>query len=93
MTGGMAFVYDIDDVLPIHINGESVVYQRLESAHWEEVLKKMIADHAENTHSEFAQALLADWDWEREKFYQVCPKEMLNKLEHPISDEIAQQTA
>jgi len=21
-----------------------------------------------------------------DKFYQVCPKEMLNKLEHPLND-------
>ena len=93
MTGGMAFIYDADNLLPVHINDESVVYQRLSSRHWEEVLKGMIADHVEHTQSPFAESLLANWSWEREHFYQVCPKEMINKLAQPLSDEMAQQSA
>ena len=93
MTGGMAFIYDADNLLPVHINDESVVYQRLASRHWEEVLKGMIADHVEHTQSPFAESLLANWSWEREHFYQVCPKEMINKLAQPLSDEVAQQSA
>lgn len=87
MTGGMAFIYDADDTLPANINEDNVVYQRISSDYWAGVVKNMVADHANYTQSPLAQSLVADWDWELGKFYQVCPKEMLNKLEHPLNDE------
>ena len=37
------------------------------------------------TQSRFAEALLRDWDLEKDKFHQVVPKEMLDKLEHPLT--------
>ncbi len=37
------------------------------------------------TQSRFAEALLRDWDLEKDKFLQVVPKEMLDKLEHPVT--------
>jgi glutamate synthase (NADPH/NADH) large chain len=30
--------------------------------------------------------MLADWDRARHRFWQVCPKEMLSRLAHPLSD-------
>jgi glutamate synthase (NADPH/NADH) large chain len=86
MTGGMAFVYDPDELLPIAINDESVVYQRLASSYWEGVLRGMIEEHVRETHSVFANNLFADWETARTKFWQVCPKEMVSRLEHPLSD-------
>ena len=53
----------------------------------------MIMDHADYTQSPFAESLLANWSWEREHFYQICPKEMINKLAEPLSDAPVQQTA
>jgi glutamate synthase (NADPH/NADH) large chain len=35
MTGGMAFVLDEDGSFAAHANPESIVWQRLDSAHWE----------------------------------------------------------
>ncbi|MFZ8455728.1 hypothetical protein ACO1M1_14605, partial [Staphylococcus aureus] len=49
MTGGMAFIYDERETLPIHINDESVIYQRLASAHWEQVLRRQVESHAQET--------------------------------------------
>ena len=86
MTGGMAFVYDPGDELERRINPETVVYQRLESAHWEGVLKDLVAEHARETGSRYAQGLLDDWEVEIGHFRQVCPKEMLDRLDHPLSD-------
>ncbi|MGH7187251.1 MAG: glutamate synthase large subunit, partial [Pseudomonadota bacterium] len=86
MTGGMAFVYDEADDLPRCINPDSVVWQRLASAHWERRLKDLVAEHARETQSRFAARLLADWPLERGRFWQVAPKEMLARLEHPLSD-------
>ncbi|WP_119420501.1 glutamate synthase large subunit [Desertibaculum subflavum] len=89
MTGGMAYVYDPEDELPVLINDESVVYQRIASAHWDGVLRELIAEHARETGSIFAQSLLADWERERDRFWQVCPKEMVHRLAHPLSDQAA----
>jgi glutamate synthase (NADPH/NADH) large chain len=86
MTGGMAFVYDPNETLPIAINDESVVYQRLASSYWEGVLRGMIEEHIRETQSVYAGNIFGDWDAQRGKFWQVCPKEMIARLEHPLSD-------
>ncbi|HUN50163.1 MAG TPA: glutamate synthase-related protein, partial [Candidatus Sulfotelmatobacter sp.] len=87
MTGGMAFVYDPHALLPVHINEETVVYQRLASAHWEGVLQALVAEHVRETQSAYAAALLADWEVARGHIWQICPKEMLSRLAHPLRDE------
>ena len=87
MTGGMAFILDTDDTLPRHANPESIVWQRLESSHWEERLLELIGEHAKATDSPWAHSIIDDWDHWREQFWQVCPKEMIDRLEHPLSDE------
>jgi glutamate synthase (NADPH/NADH) large chain len=86
MTGGMAFVYDPQDGFKHRVNGDSVVYQRLESAHWESVLKSLAQEHVNETGSRYAARLLNDWNRELGHFWQVVPKEMLSRLVHPLSD-------
>jgi glutamate synthase (NADPH/NADH) large chain len=86
MTGGMAFVYDVGEALPVHINEESVVYQRIASKHWEGVVRALIERHARETQSGFAAKLLSEWDVTLGHFWQVCPKEMVQRLTHPLSD-------
>lgn len=87
MTGGMAFILDTDDTLPRYANPESIIWQRLESSHWEERLLELIGEHAKATDSPWAHSIIDDWDHWREQFWQVCPKEMIDRLEHPLSDE------
>ena len=89
MTGGMAFVLDLEGRLESAINPESVVVQRLASSHWENVLRSLIAEHAAETGSRFATDVLRDWDVARDQIWQVCPKEMLSRLSHPLSVEEA----
>jgi glutamate synthase (NADPH/NADH) large chain len=86
MSGGMAFVYDEAGDFPLFVNGGSVVWQRLESQYWEQHLRALIEEHAEETQSRFARRLLNDWMLERGKFWQIAPKEMLDKLSAPLSD-------
>ena len=93
MTGGMAFVLDTDGSFEGHANGEAIVWQRLASAHWEAVLKALIEDHAAATGSKWSAEILADWDRWRDQFWQVCPKEMLSRLEAPLSDSEEQVVA
>jgi glutamate synthase (NADPH/NADH) large chain len=89
MTGGMAYLYDPEDQLPVLVNDDTVVYQRVASRHWEGVLKTLVETHAAETGSIFAQSLLTDWDREIGRFWQVCPKEMVHRLAQPLSDPAA----
>ncbi|RAU23100.1 glutamate synthase large subunit [Paramagnetospirillum kuznetsovii] len=84
MTGGMAFVYDADASFPKRANPESVIWLRPETEYWQGVLKDLVREHAEATQSAWAEAILTDWDRELPKFWQVAPKEMLARLEHPV---------
>ncbi len=89
MTGGMAFVYDVDKGLASHLNGDSVVTGPVAHSHWEGVLRRLIEEHARVTQSTVAHDLLADWDLMKQQFVQVCPKEMIPHLSHPLSMEDA----
>jgi len=54
--------------------------------HWEHELKSLIEAHVKETHSRWGATILANWENKRDQFWQIVPKEMLNRLSHPISD-------
>jgi glutamate synthase (NADPH) large chain len=87
MSGGMAFVLDTEENFEVRANGESIVWQRLASTHWETKLRALIAEHAIATDSKWSNAVLDDWDRWRDRFWQVCPKEMLSRLPEPLCDD------
>jgi glutamate synthase (NADPH/NADH) large chain len=87
MTGGMAFVYDPHGRFPIMANPDTLHWSKIASAHWDEHLRALVAEHAGRTHSVRAQKLLADWPEACARFWQITPKEMLSRLSHPLSDE------
>jgi glutamate synthase (NADPH) large chain len=93
MTGGMAFVHDEAGDFPRFANPDSVVWQKLASAHWEGVLLRLIEEHAGTTQSRFARRLLNDWALERGKIWQIAPKEMLSRLAEPLDDAVAARRA
>jgi glutamate synthase (NADPH/NADH) large chain len=84
MSGGMAFVYDRDDAFPGRVNGEAVIWQRVQTPYWEGVLKDLVAAHARRTQSRLAGELLLDWPRTLARFWQVVPKEMLRRLPEPL---------
>jgi glutamate synthase (NADPH/NADH) large chain len=86
MTGGMAFVYDPENIFEAHVNADTVTYQRIAAKHWEQVLKAAVAEHFAETASPRAENILSGWEWELPKFWQICPQEMLERLDHPLSD-------
>ncbi|MDZ7282270.1 glutamate synthase large subunit [Sphingomonas sanguinis] len=88
MTGGMAFIYDPEERFPRRANPENIVWQRLASAHWEGVLRGLVEEHAARTDSKWSKGLLEDWDRVAGHFWQVCPKEMLTRLAHPLDDSV-----
>jgi glutamate synthase (NADPH/NADH) large chain len=53
----------------------------------------LIAEHAEATDSQWAGSILEDWERRRGEFWQVCPKEMVSRLEQPLSDRPAREAA
>ena len=84
MTGGMAFVYDKEGLLPLRINLETVIYQHQMTPYWEKILKSMIEDHYNKTQSLYAKNILNSWEKEKLCFWQIIPKEMINKFEKPV---------
>ena len=89
MTGGMAFVYDADRLFAQHVNPDTVVWQRIETTHWQNVLKALIEEHRVETGSVLATQMLAQWDRELENFWQVVPIEMVSRLAQPLTDKVA----
>lgn len=86
MTGGMAFVYDPDADFERRANSATIMWQRFASAHWEAKARALIESHAQATDSQWATAILDDWPRARLHFWQVCPRELVNRLEHPLAD-------
>ena len=85
MTGGMAFVYDKNNNFEKRVNSESVIWQIPETDYWKNYLREIISEHVSETHSEHAKKILDNFESEIKNFYQVCPKEMLDKLDNPIT--------
>ncbi|NVO55866.1 glutamate synthase large subunit [Rhodobacteraceae bacterium B1Z28] len=88
MTGGMAYLYDPECKAEVLMNMETLVTCPVSVDHWEEQLKALIKRHATETGSRKAADILQHWDAEKVNFLQVCPKEMLNKLSHPLTTEV-----
>jgi len=87
MTGGMAYLYDPEGAGQALINPESVVVFTVQEDHWLNDLRSLIERHIAETDSRRAQEILQYWDQEKRNFLQICPREMLNKLEHPLGIE------
>jgi glutamate synthase (NADPH/NADH) large chain len=93
MTGGMAYLYDPEGQAETMMNMESLVTCAVTVDHWEGELKGLIERHLEETGSRKAADILQHWETEKTNFVQVCPKEMLDKLQHPLSLEQAAMPA
>ncbi len=85
MTGGMAFIYDKSKELTKKINPDSVVWQSVETDYWKNFLMELVKEHSEETGSEISKQVFNNFSEEVKNFVQVCPKEMVDKLKHPIT--------
>ena len=85
MTGGMAFVYDNNNTFENFVNPTSIVWQEVETDYWKKFLKESLNTFVKETNSKIAQKILNDFASELKKFKQICPIEMLDKLDNPIS--------
>ena len=93
MTGGMAFVYDPESTFENYVNPASVIFQKVETNYWTDFLHKLIESHVKETQSIYSNKILQNWHSEKEFFLQVCPKEMLDKLKHPLSNKTIHEKA
>jgi glutamate synthase (NADPH/NADH) large chain len=93
MSGGMAFVYDPEQVLPGRINPDMVIHQRIEVDHYADQLRALLTLHVKSTQSRLAETILAYFDTELDQFWQIVPQEMLDKLDVPVTREAAALTA
>ncbi|GGM08681.1 glutamate synthase [Pseudooceanicola nanhaiensis] len=87
MTGGMAFLYDPEGRAETLMNLETLVTCKVTVDHWMGQLRALIERHLDETGSRKAADILQHWDAEKDNFLQVVPKEMLNKLAHPVTVE------
>ncbi len=85
MTGGMAFIYDEKNDFENYANPTSIIWQSVETDYWKKFLKESIKDFETKTFSKKAKFILQNFEQELKKFKQVCPIEMLDKLDNPIS--------
>ncbi len=85
MTGGMAFIYDKSKEFEKKVNPESVVWQTVETDFWKNYLKELVLEHFKETSSELSKRIIDNFHEEFKSFIQVCPKEMISKLEQPIT--------
>ncbi|WP_371055933.1 glutamate synthase large subunit [Rhodosalinus sp. K401] len=87
MTGGMAYIHDPEGLAQQLINMETLVVCPVSVSHWEAELKDLVERHVAETRSRRGADILQNWEIELGNFLQVCPKEMLGKLSHPIGIE------
>ena len=80
MSGGIAYVYDPDEVFEGRVNMEMVALEPLDGDD-QQFLADVVAAHAEATDSEIARALLADWPTALGRFRKVMPKDYRRVLE------------
>jgi len=85
MTGGMAFIYDKENSFDKYVNPNSIIWQSIEIDYWKNFLKNNLKDFVRETQSNFAEKILNNFDEELQFFKQVCPIEMLDKLDNPIT--------
>ena len=85
MTGGMAFIYDEKDEFENFVNPASIIWQPVQTDYWKKFLKESIREFEANTFSKKAKRILENFETELKNFKQVCPIEMLDKLDNPIN--------
>eukprot|EP00798_Chlamydomonas_sp_ICE-L_P001365 gene1365-32729_t len=73
MTGGLGYFYDGEGDFCDKVNAEIVAVQRVSTDAGATQLKRLVMAHVEKTGSPKGTALLANWDVELSKFWQLVP--------------------
>ncbi len=81
MTGGVAYVYDPEELLPGRVNPQLVVLQRVVRAEHEQELRQLVHLHFLLTGSPRGRQVLRGWAQELPYFWRVAPKEAVAAIE------------
>ncbi len=73
MTGGVAYVLDLDDTFPLKLNAELVVHERLVEEEDIVAVQGLVYKHLERTESDRAKEILGDWHRYESKFWKIRP--------------------
>ncbi|AQS89463.1 glutamate synthase large chain [Neoasaia chiangmaiensis NBRC 101099] len=74
-TGGMAFVLDTDGNFESRINPDTLLWNRVDGAEYETMLRELIERHARETGSAYATELLHRWETTLGRFWHVVPRD------------------
>ena len=61
------------------------MWQPIETDYWKKYLKDKLEEFVTETNSKVAKKILSNYEKELQNFIQICPIEMLDKLENPIT--------
>lgn len=88
MSGGVAYVYDVDGDFAEKVNQEMVDLYKVGETRGDDVLVDMIQKHYEYTGGAKAKRLLDNWAQEVDKFIKVYPTEFheINNIEYALAN-------
>lgn len=72
MSGGVAYVYDVNNEFPVNVNKEMVQLEALETEDFD-LLHDLITKHSTYTNSEVAATILQNWGAAKKYFVKVMP--------------------
>jgi glutamate synthase (NADPH/NADH) large chain len=81
MSGGIAYVLDLDNTFINRCNLEMVLLDRVENPAEAEEIKAMIERHITYTRSDWALSILGSWSDSLPKFVKVIPKDYKRMLD------------
>ena len=79
-----AAYYDEENKFDQLVNADTLIFDKLSSDYWTNELYQIILSHHKNTSSPHANSILDNWEFEKQKFVHVCPKEIANILPQPL---------
>lgn len=91
MSGGVAYVYDIDGSFKPKVNPELVELLPLELAGDVALIKELLQDFIQKTGSKVAKHILDNWSQEQAKFVKVFPYDYQRALKEMEAEKEEQQ--
>ena len=85
-TGGVAFVYDPENLFEKRVNPDTLSWDRIASSYWEGVVRDLVRRHVQETASVYATRLLHDWERTLPHIWQVVPREFVKYLPQPLAE-------
>lgn len=74
-TGGHAYVLDVDGKFEERVNGDTLMWSRVNAPRWADELRALVERHVAETGSLYAQELLHNWEEVLTRFWHVVPKD------------------